>query len=89
VELSKSTDKRFAEASSGVEKAQREIRAQLMEQTKSVRDELQKKASELAANLRRETGDLREVKADRSALAALFADIAARLTNGDKRSGNG
>ena len=89
VELSKSTDKRFADAATAAEKAQREIRTQLMEQTKAVRDELHKKATELAANLRREAGDLREIKADRSALAALFADIAARLTNGDKRSGNG
>lgn len=88
VELSKSTDKRFADAASAVEKAQREQRTQLMEQTKAVRDELHKKASELAANLRREAGDLREVKADRSALAALFAEVAARLTNGDKRGGN-
>lgn len=89
VELSKSTDKRFADAAASAEKTQREIRTQLMEQTKAVRDELHKKATELAANLRREAADLRDVKADRSALAALFADLAARLTNGDKRSSNG
>lgn len=89
VELSKSTDKRFADAAASAEKSQREIRTQLMEQTKAVRDELHKKATELAANLRREAADLRDVKADRSALAALFADLAARLTNGDKRSSNG
>jgi len=89
VELSKSTDKRFADATAAAEKAQREIRTQLMEQTKAVRDELHKKATELATNLRREAADLREIKADRSALAALFADLAARLTNGDKRSNNG
>lgn len=89
VELSKSTDKRFADAAASAEKSQREIRTQLMEQTKAIRDELHKKATELSANLRREAADLRDVKADRSALAALFADLAARLTNGDKRSSNG
>jgi cytochrome c556 len=89
VEISKSTDKRFADAAAAAEKVQREIRTQLMEQTKAVRDELHKKATDLAASLRREAGDLREIKADRSALAAMFADVAARLTNGDKRSGNG
>lgn len=88
VDLSKSTDKRFADAATAAEKIQRDLRTQLMEQTKAVRDELHKKSAELGATLRRETGDLRDIKADRSTLAALFADVAARLTNGDKRSGN-
>lgn len=89
VELSKSTDKRFAESTAAGEKSQREIRAQLLEQTKALRDELQKKTGDLATTLRKETGDLREVKADRSTLAALLTDMAARLANGDKRQGNG
>jgi hypothetical protein len=89
VELSKSTDKRFAEATTAGEKSQREMRAQLLEQTKALRDEVQKKTGDLATTLRKETGDLRDVKADRSALAALLTDMAARLANGDKRQGNG
>jgi cytochrome c556 len=89
VELAKSTDKRFADAATAGEKSQREIRAQLLEQTKALRDEVQKKTGDLATTLRKETGDLREVKADRSTLAALLTDMAARLANGDKRQGNG
>jgi hypothetical protein len=65
------------------------MRAQLLEQTKALRDELQKKTGDLATMLRKETGDLRDVKADRSTLAALLTDMAARLANGDKRQGNG
>jgi hypothetical protein len=89
VELSKSTDKRFADTATAGEKSQREMRAQLLEQTKALRDELQKKTGDLATMLRKETGDLRDVKADRSTLAALLTDMAARLANGDKRQGNG
>jgi cytochrome c556 len=89
VEMAKSADKRFADGTAAADKAQREIRSQLMEQAKALRDEAHKKAAEIAANLRREAADLREVKADRSALAALFTEMAARLANGDKRQNNG
>lgn len=65
---------------------QRELRALLMEAQRNLSDEMARRHSEMADALRREAASLRDAKADRAALAAMFAEVAERLaTGGDQR----
>lgn len=64
----------------------RELRAMLLETQRSLGDEMARRHEESQGALRREAADLRDAKADRSALAAMFADLAQRLaTPGENR----
>jgi hypothetical protein len=58
----------------------RELRAQMIEMQRAMSDEMQRRYDELSSALRREAFDLRVAKTDRSALAAMFAELAQRLT---------
>ena len=57
----------------------RETRQQLLDQHRNLSDEIGKKAEEAAAALKRESGELRNDKVDRKALASLFAEVSLRL----------
>jgi DNA anti-recombination protein RmuC len=58
---------------------QRELRQQLLDQYRSLSDDISRKSQEADAALKRESGDLRFEKADRAALAGLFNEVALRL----------
>ena len=62
----------------------RDLRQQLHEQHQGLSDELRRQAEDLLARLSRESQELRGDKADRTALAALFTEMAMRL-NGEFR----
>jgi uncharacterized protein YydD (DUF2326 family) len=62
---------------------QRELRQQLLEQSKMLDDEIRQKYQEILAILERRTQELRAEKADRSTLASLFRDLALRVNNQD------
>jgi uncharacterized protein YydD (DUF2326 family) len=62
---------------------QRELRQQLLEQSKMLDDEIRQKYQEILAILERRTQELRTEKADRSTLASLFRDLALRVNNQD------
>ena len=62
-------------------KAQRELRQQILEQSKSLSDDIRQKHDAITAALERETSELRGDKTDRVALASLFMEIAMRLNN--------
>lgn len=62
-------------------KSTRELRQQILNQSKSLSDEIQQKFAEILAVLERENQELRTDKANRSTLSALFAEIAMRLRN--------
>lgn len=68
-------------------KSQRELRQQILDQSKSLNDDIRQKYEELTAALQREAADLRTDKTDRSALAALFTEVAMRLNNDFKIPG--
>ncbi len=80
-ELSKTLEQKTTQ----LDRAIRELRQQILDQSKGLRDELGAKAEELSAEIDAEVEELREVKIDRVALSALFADLAVKL--GDKKSG--
>jgi len=60
-------------------KQQRELRAQLLDQTQTLTDDAQRRATELRSVIDREVTQLRDEKADRTALSDLLLELALRL----------
>src|SRR5580704_11033506 len=60
--------------------AQREIRNDLLQQSKELTDAIRNKGEELIALLERRAQELQHSKTDRAALAGFFNDVALRLT---------
>jgi flagellar biosynthesis regulator FlaF len=80
-------DKRVVQTDEQASKNQRELRQQLLDQSKTLNDEIRQKHGELLSALEREAAELRTDKTDRSALAALFTELAMRLNNDFKIPG--
>ncbi|HEY0375791.1 MAG TPA: hypothetical protein VGC87_02425 [Pyrinomonadaceae bacterium] len=62
-------------------RAQRDLRQQLLDQSKNLSDEIRRKSDELSALLDRQVAELGNAKTDRAALAGLFSEVALRLNN--------
>ncbi len=80
-DLGHTTDKRAAQLDEQAVKNARDLRQQLLDQAKQLSEELRLRVDNLAATLDREAQALRDDKTDRAALAALFTEMAMRLTN--------
>ena len=80
-------EKRAAQMDEQTARSQRELRQQILDQSKSLNDEIRQKYEELTTLLQREAEELRADKTDRSALAALFTEVAMRLNNDFKIPG--
>ena len=79
VDTTKAADERITALSDLVGKQHRELRAQLLEQTRTITDDVQRRHAELVALIARDAAELRDGKADRTALSALFMEVALRL----------
>jgi uncharacterized phage infection (PIP) family protein YhgE len=79
--LTKNFDRKTTQLDEQLTKGQRDLRQQLLDQSKNLSAEIQQKYDELAGLLEREAAELNETKTDRSALAALFTEVALRLNN--------
>ncbi len=93
-DLTKISEKKNEQFDAQLTKAQRELRQQILDQSKSLSEDIQHKYSEMAAALARETQILRADKTDRSTLAGLLNEVAMRLadesrTPGGKAGGSG
>ena len=73
--------KKIGEVESQSNQGQREIRKDLLQQSKDLNDEIRAKTDELAALLDRRVQELRNDKTDRAALAGLLTEVAMRLTD--------
>lgn len=60
---------------------QRELREQILQQSKDLSDDIRQKHESLLQSLERESQDIRFEKTDRAALASMFTEIAMRLNN--------
>jgi DNA anti-recombination protein RmuC len=80
-ETERAFEKRTAALDDQSARAQRELRQQLLEQAQRLSDEIQQKHQELLGEVGRASGELRDEKADRAALATLFTEMAMRLSN--------
>jgi hypothetical protein len=79
VDAAKGADERITALSDLVGRQHRELRAQLLEQTRTITDDVQRRHAELVALVARDASELRDGKADRAALSALFMEVALRL----------
>jgi hypothetical protein len=79
VDSAKSAEDRISALNDLVTKQHRELRAQLLEQTKTITYDVQRRHAELLARLAHDAGELRDGKTDRAALSALFMEVALRL----------
>ena len=61
--------------------AKREIRSDLLQQSKDLTDAIRNKGEEIVALLERRSQELQHTKTDRAALAGLFNEVALRLTD--------
>ena len=81
VEATKALERRTTTLDEQLSKAQRELRQQMLEQHQRLSDDIRKRVEDLLAALARESRELRNDKADRTTLAALFNEMAMRLTS--------
>jgi hypothetical protein len=67
---------------------QRDLRQQILDQSKIMSEEISQKYAELVALVERETAELGHAKTDRASLASLFTEVALRLNDDFKIPGN-
>lgn len=87
-ETQQALERKLAQFDEQSARGQRELRQQLLEQSKSLSDEIRQKHDDLRAIIEREVATLGSDKTDRAALAALFGEVALRLTNEFKIPGD-
>jgi DNA repair exonuclease SbcCD ATPase subunit len=80
-DLTKAFDKKTGQMDDLMTKNQRELREQILDQSKKLSDEIRQKHEDLLEALERESSELRFEKTDRQALAAMFTELAMRLNN--------
>lgn len=80
-ETGKGLEKKLAQFDEQTTRSQRDLRQQILDQSKTLSDEIRQKSNELKALLEREVAELGHAKTDRTSLAALFTEVALRLNN--------
>lgn len=80
-ESAKAFEKKTGQLDDQIGRVQRELRQQILEARQSLADDLRQKIDDVLARLDQESADLRHEKTDRATLAALFTELAVRLTN--------
>jgi DNA anti-recombination protein RmuC len=80
-ETSGALERKTSELDEHLIATQRELREQILDQSKSISDEIRQKHEATAAAMERATAELRDEKTDRAALASLFMEVAMRLNN--------
>jgi uncharacterized protein YydD (DUF2326 family) len=78
---SSSLFKKIGEVENQEAQAKREIRNDLLQQSKELTDAIRTKGEELVALLERRSQELQHQKTDRVALAGLFSEVSLRLTD--------
>jgi hypothetical protein len=78
-EVADTLGKKIAEADDHVTEAHGQLRADMLQQSKDLRDELRQAQDEMASALERRFKELRTDKADRALLADLLTEVALRL----------
>ena len=81
-------ERKLSELDEQTARGQRDLRQQLLDQSKNLSDEIRRKHDELAALLDREVAELGNAKTDRASLASLFTEVALRLNNEFKIPGS-
>lgn len=77
----RTADRRFQESGEEIARTQRDLRGELARHAANFAEELNRRSAEPGGALKREADELHTRKADRAALGALFAELAARLAD--------
>ncbi|MBA2747908.1 MAG: hypothetical protein H0U45_04015 [Tatlockia sp.] len=77
----KSLEKKIGQLDDQSNQRQRELRQQILEQSKSLDDDMRQKYESILSVIDREVQELRTDKTDRSTLAALLTQVAIQLNN--------
>ena len=80
-ETSKSFERRVGQTEEHAGKAHRDLRQLILDETKRLSEEIAQKHSNVAAELGRESQELRGMMTDKHALSDLFAELSLRLKN--------
>jgi len=80
-ESAKAFEKKTGQLDDHIGRVQRELRQQILELQQRLTDDVGKKIDEVVARVAKESGELRNDKADRATLAELLTEMALRLTN--------
>jgi hypothetical protein len=80
-DTARNLDKRIAQLDELTTKSQRELRQQVLDQSKALTEEIRLRNRETTTVLTKEITELRTAKTDRAALAGMLTDVAVRLTN--------
>ena len=83
-ESSKTVDKKVAQLDELVAKSQRELRQQILDQSKTLSDAIKQKSELIMSTVEGHVQELRTEKTDRTSLADLFTEISVRLKNNFK-----
>jgi len=83
-EAARGLEKKIAQLDDATSRTQRELRQQILDQSKALTEEIRNRIRETAAALTKEIRELRAEKTDRAALATLFTDAAMRLSSDSK-----
>jgi hypothetical protein len=86
-ETAKGLEKKLSSLDEQTTRSQRELRQQILDQSKALTEEIRTRIRESAAALSKDLKELRAEKTDRTALAGLFTEAAMRLTNESKSPG--
>ena len=87
-ETARSIEKKLQDFENQTAQAHRDIRQQILDQSKSLNEEIHRKHDEVSTTLKREVAGLNHEKTDRSALSALFTELALRLNQDFKLPGD-
>ena len=80
-ETAQAFDRRAAQTEEQAGKAQRDLRQLILDETKRLAEDIAHKHSSVAADLGRESQELRGLMTDKHALSDLFAELSLRLKN--------
>jgi DNA anti-recombination protein RmuC len=80
-DISSEFERRSGQIEDQLARAQRELRQQILDVQQQLSNEIRQRFDNLQTQLRQEAVDLRNVKADRGTLAALFTEIAMKLAS--------
>jgi hypothetical protein len=86
-EAIKSVDSKLTQFHNQTTDTQRDLRQQLLDQSKSLNEEIRRKYDDVSATLDRELAVLSHEKTDRASLSALFTELSLRLSNDFKIPG--
>jgi hypothetical protein len=80
-QISDTFEKKMAQLAEHVTVSQRELRQQLLEQSKILSDEMRQRCTDISAVFEQQMQEMRVDKTDRSTLATVFMDAALRLSH--------